>query len=358
MKKRSGFSLFILVFCFSLTAFSTLSSLMQSTGGTIQFAPGEISAWQSGFVPANSRISYNLYAMANQNMIVSLGSANGSAVLGIRDNQGRTYLGPESCSSYWNMVLPKTGTYIIDIYGSSLGSDPGTDFAFQVIIPPVQQSQNPWVQPIPIQSRPQLNGGSIQFRPGETSAVISGRVPANGRIRYDLYAMANQNFIVMLGSAAGTAGLGISDISGNIYLPATTGIAFWNMVLPKTGTYIIDIVGQGQETDFTFQVIIPAKVIIPVNSYSTSYSGTVSSYGVVSYSAFAYEGQMMNIRLNSGSTPNAFLRISGMGTGMIYLDNNSYQTGWYVSLPATQDYLIEVVTKDSPASYQLTVDIR
>ncbi|MHC1772047.1 MAG: hypothetical protein AB9907_09970 [Flexilinea sp.] len=355
MKKRYGFSLLILAFCFFLAAFRTVSPL---TGGTIQFAAGEISAWQSGFVPAGSRVSYNLYAMANQNMIVSLGSANGSAILGIRDNQGTTYLGPESSSSYWSMILPHTGTYVIDVYGSGAASDPGTDFAFQVIIPPVQQQQNPWIPPMPIQPRPQLNGGSIQFGLGETSAVISGHVPANGQIRYDLYAAVNQNFIVMLSSATGTAVLGISDKSGNTYLPAAGTSTYWNMILPKTGTYIIDIVGRGQETDYTFQVIIPARISIPANSYSTSYSGTINSYSVVSYSAYAFAGQMMNIWLNSGATPTAFLRISGMGTGIVYVDNNSYQTGWYASLPATQDYLIEVVAKGSPASYQLTVDIR
>jgi len=350
------FSVFLFVFCFCEV--QKTKAAVTSTPLTIQFKAGEISSWQSGYISTDSHIRYQLYAMASQNMIVSLGSDTGSAILGITDDYGTVYLSPQSCSSYWSMILPHTGYYYIDIYGPMSGWASGTNYAFQVIIPPIQQKWNPWIQPLPIQSNYQQNGGTIQFNPGTTSAVISGFVPANGSIRYSLYAMANQNFIVMLRSSNNTAVLDISDGNGISYLSAVNQYTYWNMVLPKTGMYYIDIVGLDQGTDFTFQVIIPARIVFPANTYWQTYNGSIGSYSVVSYSVYAAAGKTMSVNLNSGATPQAFLRISGVGTGMIYLDHNAHQTGISLSLPATQDYLVEVVSQANPAAYSLTVDIR
>ncbi len=358
MKSKSIFLLgtFLFVFCFF--AVQKTEGVDTSTPLSIQFNTGEISSWQSGYVPENSRIRYQLYAMASQNMIVSLGSESGTAILGITDGYGNAYLNPQSCSSYWSMILPHTGYYYIDVYGPTSGSVHGTNYAFQVIIPPVQQNLNPWIQPMPIQPNFQQSGGVIQFNPGTTSAIISGFVPANGSIRYNLYAMANQNFIVMIRSSKNSAVLGISDNIGLSYLSATNKYTYWNMVLPKTGTYNIDVVGLDQGTDFAFQVIIPARIVFPANTYWQSYSGSIGSNSVVSYSVYAAAGKMMSVNLNSGATPQAFLRISGIGTGTVYLDQTAYQTGVSMSLPATQDYLIEVISQMNPAAYSLTVDIR
>ncbi len=358
MKKQSFVFVLMVTICSVLIGFSAINAQAPAAGGTIQFGPGETSAWRSGYVSANTSVRYFIYAMSGQNLIVSLGSETGTAVLGIRDNQGRVYLDPGTGCTYWNMVLPETGTYVIDVYGSLTGADAGTAFAFQVVIPPLGQPQTPWIPPVPVDPQPQVNGGTIQFGYGQTSAVISGKVPANGRVRYDLYAMAGQHFIVMLRSASGTAVLGISDNLGNSYLSSSSGYTYWSMVLPKTNTYYIDIAGQNVETDFVFQVIIPARITIPQTSYSVTYNAGVAANGVVSFMAYAAAGQVMAVRLNSGATPNAFLRISGIGSGVVYLDNNAYQTNWSASLPATQDYLIEVVGTANPANYQLTVDIR
>lgn len=358
MKSKNFMMLGLFLFVFCLGVAQNTKAVETSTPLTIQFNAGEISSWQSGYVSTDSRVRYQLYAMASQNMVVSLGSETGSAILGITDDDGVIYLSPQSCSSYWSMILPHTGYYYIDIYGPTSGWASGTNYAFQVIIPPVQQKFNPWIQPMLIQPNYQQNGGTIQFNPGTTSAVISGFVPANGSIRYNLYAMANQNFIVMLRSTNNTAVLGISDNIGISYLSAVNQYTYWNMVLPKTGTYYIDVVGLDQGTDYAFQVIIPARIVFPVNAYWQSYSGSIGSYSVVSYSVYAAAGKTMSVNLNSGATPQAFLRISGIGTGMIYLDHNAYQTGISLSLPATQDYLIEVVSQANPAAYTLTVDIR
>ncbi len=363
--KKQQFTLTGILFLLALLiTFAPVSAQNTSSGGAILFGAGETSAWRSGYVAANSSVRYSIYAMAGQSLNVSLSSEKGTAVLGVRDNQGAVYLPPETGSTYWSMTLPATGTYLIDIYGSRTGADAGTAFAFQVFIPPLGQPQNPWIPPVqptqrpPVVPQPPTDGQSIRFGTGQTSALISGSVQPNGRARYDFYAAAGQHFLVMLQSATGSAVLSVSDNLGNSYLPYSAGYTYWSMVLPQTRSYYVDVIGQGQATDFLLQVVIPARITIPQNTYSASYRGNVLANGVVSYVAYAASGQRMSVNLSSGATPQAFLRISGMSSGEVYLDHTTKWTNWWSYLPATQDYLIEVVGTANPANYQLNVEIR
>ena len=86
--------------------------------------------------------------------------------------------------------------------------------------------------------------------------------------------------------------------------------------------------------------------------------GTVSPYSVVSYTAYMYAGQTARIDDYSGARPTSFLRVSGLQTGVIYMDYTAYSPSWYSVVPVTQDYLIEVISIDQPSNYQLTVDVR
>ena len=45
-----------------------------------------------------------------------------------------------------------------------------------------------------------------------------------------------------------------------------------------------------------------------------------------------------------------------MTTGQVYMDYTSYSPSWYVRLPETQDYLVEVVTLDQGTDYRITFE--
>lgn len=201
-------------------------------------------------------------------------------------------------------------------------------------------------------------GQSISFAPGATSAVISGYVPAGGVVSYNFYAFANQNFLVLLSSDSGTSVLSVSDVYGNVFLDSTQRMNSYSMYLPRTATYYVNIHSQGYAENFTIQIFIPARVTIPVGSTATSMSGTLAPYSVVSYTAYMYAGQTARIDDYSGPQPNSFLRISGLQTGLVYMDYTAYSPSWYAVVPATQDYLIEVISMDQPSNYRLTVDVR
>ena len=202
------------------------------------------------------------------------------------------------------------------------------------------------------------NGQSIYFANGATSAVISGYVPAGGVVSYNLYAFANQNFLALLTSDSGTSVLSISDVYGNVFLDANQRQNRYNMYLPRTATYYVNIHSQGYAENFTLQIFIPARVTIPAGQTSTVMSGTLAPYSVVSYTAYMYAGQTARIDDYSGPTPNSFLRVSGLQTGLVYMDYTSYSPSWYSVVPATQDDLIEVISIDQTSNYRLTVDVR
>ncbi len=202
------------------------------------------------------------------------------------------------------------------------------------------------------------DGQSIQFGAGETSAVIQGYVQAGGTVTYNLYAFMNQNFLVLLTSDSGTSVLSVRDVYGNVFLDANQRQTSHNMYLPRTATYYVGIHSTGYAENFTLQIFIPARVTIPTGQYAAVMSGSIGAYGVVGYTAYMYQGQTARIDDYSGAKPTSFLRVSGLQTGIVYMDYTAYSPSWYAVVPATQDYLIEVISIDQPSNYRLTVYVR
>ena len=214
------------------------------------------------------------------------------------------------------------------------------------------------IAPLPILPPNQMNGGTIQFAWGTTSAVVNGFVPAGGAVTYDLYAMANQNFMVLITSDTGSAYLGITDAYGYSYLDPNQYQSVYSMYLPRTATYYVTVYGIGAGTNYSLQVFIPARLSIPFGQTKVQTSGQIGPYGVVSYTAYMYAGQTAKVDCYTGNYPAAFLRVSGLSSGYVYLDYTQYMPSWYAKVPATDDYLIEVISLNQPANYTLTVDVK
>ena len=230
---------------------------------------------------------------------------------------------------------------------------PETQSVIQKSVPSGQLQPLGYIPPTTL-----ANGQSIYFGAGATSAVVSGYVQAGGSVSYNLYAFANQHFLVLLTSDSGTSVLGITDAWGNVFLDANQRQTSHSMYLPRTATYYVNIYSTGYSENFTLQIFIPARVTIPLGRTSAVMSGTLAPYSVVSYTAYMYAGQTARIDDYSGPQPNSFLRVSGLQTGLVYMDYTAYSPSWYSVVPATQDYLIEVISADQPSNYRLTVDVR
>lgn len=230
---------------------------------------------------------------------------------------------------------------------------PENQQVIQKSVPSGQLQPLGYIQPTYLAS-----GQSISFAPGATSAVISGYVPAGGVVSYNLYAFANQNFLVLLTSDTGSAVLSVSDVYGTVYLDPNNRQTSYNMYLPKTATYYVNIYSSRYGENFTLQIFIPARVQIPAGRTSAVMSGTLAPYSVVSYTAYMYAGQTARIDDYSGARPTSFLRVSGLQSGVVYMDYTAYMPSWYAVVPQSQDYLIEVISMDQSSNYRLTVDVR
>lgn len=350
--------------------------LYTQNGGQIQIAPGQSTAWVSGTVQPFSNVQYQFAADRYQVASLAMKSSNGQTYFGMVDPDGTVYLDPSKKWTYYISPLYRSGTYSLTVYNT--GSMAAT-YDFQLTIPPlnpppaVYYPTQPIVQPYPtvpyIQPtqppqpmNPQAvfqNGGAIIFGPGETSAYIAGRLEPFSCLRYTFYAGNNYHLILLLNSMQNNANLGLSDVTGTTYLSNLNDYSYWTMPMTKTTTYNLDICNKAnQQTDFTLNLIIPARINFAPNQYGASKSGTVKANGVVSYSVQAAAGQVMNVNLALKPNSQAYLRITGMADGVVYLDNNAFQTTWYSSLPVSQDYLIDVVSYGVASGYDLTVSVR
>ena len=318
-------------------------------GGTIQFSTGQSTAWVTGWVNSNSSVTYEFYAAKNQILSLALKSTSGSAVMGLKDSKNYVYLAPEKQWSYYISPLYDGSPFYLTIYNSGTA----TDFTIQMTIPPLEKPM------IPTPNPSQPSGGAIQFGMGETSAALIGNVPAYNCVRYTLYGGSDYTMITLLNSATGTAVLGISDLSGTVYLSPANNYTYWLMPLSTTTTYYLDVCNNGpQATDFSLSVVIPARITVDQYTRSAFKEGSLKSNGVVSYSIDGTAGQTLTVSLTAGATPQAFLRITGMGDGVVYLDNNTFQTYWSGSLPVSQSYLIDIVAYGVASSYQMMLNLR
>lgn len=292
------------------------------------------------------------------------GNGDGGEMIINRDRSGLSYTKTASLNFRSPASLTGASAQIVKPTASANDSDLVIKNDHNIVYPEAQsviQKSVPSGQLQPLSYIPPstlANGQSIYFASGATSAVVSGYVPAGGSVSYNFYAFANQNFLVLLTSDSGTSVLSISDVYGNVFLDANQRQTSYSMYLPRTATYYVNIYSMGYSENFTLQIFIPARVTIPVGQTSTVMSGTLAPYSVVSYTAYMYAGQTARIDDYSGPKPNSFLRVSGLQTGLVYMDYTAYSPSWYSVVPATQDYLIEVISTDMPSNYRLTVDVR
>ena len=152
--------------------------------------------------------------------------------------------------------------------------------------------------------------------------------------------------------------LSIKTKGGTTILNAAAHSATWQGSLPQTEDYYLTVYGGATAENYTLTVTIPARVKIAEGADSIKLTGkTVAGYAVT-YTAFAVKGQKMSAELTYLSD-SAALTIYGFSDGQPYVRAVTEQTSFAFTLPATQDYIIQVVPKGGTVvSYQLTVKIK
>jgi hypothetical protein len=116
--------------------------------------------------------------------------------------------------------------------------------------------------------------------------------------------------------------------------------------------------GGATAENFKMAITIPSRIKFAEGDDSVKVSGkTVAGYNV-SYTLFAVKDQRMSVELSSVSG-NAVLSIYGWNDGQPYVRAAAEETSFRFTLPATQDYIVQVVPRaGSTVSYLMKIEIK
>ena len=198
---------------------------------------------------------------------------------------------------------------------------------------------------------------AIVFSLGTTADVVQGTLQANEVKVYTLNAQKQQPMILMLSSQSGGAYLAVSDPDGDSLLDPSKKWTDWQWLLPKTGTYSIYVYAGPTAGTYTLTAKVAAIVTFSQGAISKTLTGTTPNGYVLSYSLACRGGQTMTVSLNLPAS-SAYLDVFGLGTGTL-LSPSSHATSWTGTLPATQDYIVEIIPANGQVvNYTLTVTVQ
>lgn len=198
----------------------------------------------------------------------------------------------------------------------------------------------------------------IQFLSGATESVTTGTVPAGLSNTYVLSAQQGQALIASADSPNPNIKLAIFGANGVVLLPANQGSNSWQGTLPASQDYYLQVIGTNSTENFSLNVIVAARVQFGAGEIKTTLKGqTVNGYAVT-YVAFAQKGQKMDVIL-SVPGDSAGLTIWGFSDGQPYARAQNGVQDFSLTLPSTQDYIIEVVPQAGQVvEYSLLVRIK
>jgi len=312
----------------------------------VYFASGATSATLTGTTVNGYLFGYALNCAEGQTMSAALNQPPSIATIDIYGLDTGTILEAASNVSSWTGILPETQDYVVEViptgnqvvnFGLTLSctGTPGT-----VNNPPVNNGGT--------------GGGSIGFAPNTTAAVLQGTINPGQVIAYTLQASKNQALLFKVEATNKDVTLMVLDPSGNQVFDPAKLYANWQMTVHQTGLYTVKVVGGAFTELYTLTVKRANMVVIPSDTHTITVFGTNHGGYIQSYSVFLSQGDTLNVSLDVPSTK-AYLDVYGVITGAV-LSFSSHQSSWKGTMPATQEYVIEVIPAGGYlASYGLTI---
>jgi hypothetical protein len=206
----------------------------------------------------------------------------------------------------------------------------------------------------------------IDFRPGQTTAVVSGYVGPYETPQYVLYARAGQRLRLLLDSPSPAANFSVQGVfDGLQYKTFSDPSREWYFNVPRSQDYLITITAP-VNTSFVLEVMLtggtaptatpvpgPERIRFAPGETSAVRRGEVAGGQAREYIFQAQAGQEARILLESnGGAANFALR--GVTDGVLYKSLNNPAREFSLSLPRTQDYLITIA---SPVNTYYTLEL-
>lgn len=220
------------------TATVEASSQSANSAHRIQFAAGATSATVRGNLAASESDQYLLRAQAGQTLSLNLAFSQGQAILVVWGQDGDVLLSDHAEASSFQMVLPTTQDYYIQVHGRPDGS---TAYTMTVTIPGIPTGVE-----------------RITFAPGSASATLAGQLKASGSHQYILQAQAGQTLSINLTFTEGIAILVVWGADGDVLLSDHAESSIFQGNLRTTQDYYILLKGRPDgSTAYTMTVTIP-----------------------------------------------------------------------------------------------------
>jgi len=212
--------------------------------------------------------------------------------------------------------------------------------------PPVTDTASPTATPSAV---------NIVFASGTTAAVEQGSLQPNQVRTYTLSAGQNQPMMLLTYSPNNDVYLGVMEPDGSKLLDPAKKYTNWQWLLPKTELYTIQLYGGATSEDFTLMAKVAQIVTFPSGATTVMLNGSTPKGYVFSYSLACQANQVMTVSLNVPATT-AYLDVFGLATGTL-LSPSAKATSWTGTLPATQDYVIEIIPVGGEFTYSLKVTV-
>jgi hypothetical protein len=198
----------------------------------------------------------------------------------------------------------------------------------------------------------------ISFASGGTSATKEGNLPAGGIADYVIRALSGQTMLVNVYSPGDNVYLGVIGLSDGIPLLRTIAEeSNFRTTLPATQDYRLTVAAPFAPSNYTLQVIIPARIQFQSGAISASVDGHLGGNQTNYYLARASAGQTMEVKIVSPGN-SVLLTIYGLDDGIPLVRYVSGAWQWSGVLPATQDYMIEAFATDGATNYTVQVKIQ
>ena len=198
---------------------------------------------------------------------------------------------------------------------------------------------------------------NIVFATGTTAAVEQGTLNPNQIQAYTVSAMAAQPMILLLTSTNNDLYLGVTEPNGNMLLDPAKKWSDFQWLLPKTELYTIRVYGGSKAEDYTLTTKVAQRVNFASGATSATLNGSTPKGFVFSYALACQASQVMTVSLNVPAST-ATLDVFGLATGKL-LSSSAKVNTWTGTLPATEDYIIEVIPVGGKVvDYTLTVSVK
>jgi hypothetical protein len=188
--------------------------------------------------------------------------------------------------------------------------------------------------------------------------VKTGHIEPGKAQFFVMRAAQAQPVLARVDSPGADLGLSVMTRGGTYLQRPVAAQQSWRARLPRTEDYYLGVHGGSAPQDFSLLVQLSSRITFKEGAHSASVRGDTVDGSLVTYSVFGAKDDRMVVSL-SDAGGEAVLAVSGFVDGQPYLLATRKKTSVILKLPATQDYIIEVIPDPGrTVGFVLSVEIQ